>query len=432
VAKWKGEHSPWNESRLYITTPQLLYPGQAEPAEALVLNGSDLPVRANVALVDCHGKPVGAPARAAIGKHTEGAATIIVNQPASMVGKFLRAQATMTAGGRTIASVLSAPIIFVSKDAQPGFRPLYYSIPASKALPARVKITLRGNPVRDTNASAKVVVPQGIDPQFSELLFNAEILKNYLTEAPSALPVPVSAKSSTRVPDGTVVQPVGAVKGGTRWGFYMARVTDKQYRVGYSDPVYFGPDGDLSLKASYDFDEGRGTLAFDRSPYRRAGELTDVQWVSPGADGSGSCVSFDGKHSRINFPLAVTPSENFSLKIAVRPRSYDGVFFCDSGGLWMAFTPDGKATYTRLGPGAGHNWVVATGRTTIPLNQWTRFEFTWDGQTSRIMVNGKLDGEARCGPQFESSRSALGYNPFGAGSAYFNGAVDDLQIRLLP
>lgn len=426
-AKWRGEHAPWNDPRLYVTTPQILYPGHAEPAEALVLNGSNQHVRVTIVLLDARSKPVGTPVSETIDAQSAGAATIMVDQPASMVGRFLRAKATITAGGRTISSVASAPILFVSEDAQPGFRTLYYSIPAMKVLPAPVKIAIHGDPVRAANASAEVVVPKGVDPQFSELLFNGQILKNYLTIPPSPLSVPVVANSSTKA-GGSVVQPVGAVKGGMRWGFYMARVTDKQYRVGYSDPVYFGPDGDLALKASYKFDEGKGAIALDRSPYRRAGELTDVQWVSPGTDGTGYCVSFDGIRSRINFPLAVTPPGKFSLKVAVRPRSYDGAFFCDSGGLWMAFTHDGKVSYTRNGP---QHWVVATGRTTIPLNQWTRFEFTWDGQMSRIFVNGKLDGEAPCGPKFASERSALGYNPYGNGSGYFNGDIDDFEIRQL-
>ena len=114
----------------------------------------------------------------------------------------------------------------------------------------------------------------------------------------------------------------------------------------------------------------------------------------------------------------------------MRPRTYAGLIYCDDGGLWMGFTPDGKALYTRLRPGGG--WNTAYGKTAIPLNQWTPLEFTWDGHESRIFVNGQLDGEGDAPPAFGSGRCALGYNPFGRGAEYYDGDLDSLEIKTLP
>lgn len=126
--------------------------------------------------------------------------------------------------------------------------------------------------------------------------------------------------------------------------------------------------------------------------------------------------------------LGLTPPGPLSIKITVRPRAYGGYFFCDAGGMWMTTTPDGKPQFVRLSP-AG--WATATGKTPLPLNAWTPLEFTWDGATLKLFVNGHLDGEAPCGPKFGSWRRALGCNPFGSGSAYYDGDIDNFEMRAL-
>ena len=430
AAQWKGQAPPWDEPRLYLTTPQAVYPGAGAPVEALVLNGSPRPVRVSVELLDADRKPLGVGTNAVVAARADGAATMTLKVSQVPTRRFLRARATLRAGGQVLASVLSAPILIPDPEAQPGLRTLYYSLPARQSLPGTVKITLNGSPLGGKTAEARVVAPLGVTPQFSEVLFNGEVLKNFLTAPPVPLTVPVRVDRATVTPDGANVIPVGAIKGGTEWGFYEARVTDQNYRVGYSDPIYLAPAGDLSLKARYDFDEGNGTIASDASVFRRTAELQNVRWVSPGFGGQGACLGFNGKDARVSLAQGGTPNGPFSLKIAVRPRTYAGLIYCDDGGLWMGFTPDGKALYTRLRPGGG--WNTAYGKTTIPLNQWTPLEFTWDGHVSRVFVNGLLDGEGDAPPAFGSGRCALGYNPFGHGSSYYDGDLDSLEIKTLP
>jgi hypothetical protein len=426
AARWKGEAPPWKEPRLYLTTPQMLYPGTSAPVEALVLNGGAGPVTVRVVLLKPDGTPWGLDATAVVAGGHDGAATASLTIRQIPARRFLRARATMSVGGKVLASVLSAPILVPDRDAQPGIRTLYYSTPARQALPGKVGITVDGVPLGGKTATARALVPPGIAPQFSEVLFNGEILKNFLAQPPTPLMAPVQVGRATVTPDGANVLPAGAIKGGTEWGFYLSRVTDSRYRVGYSDPIYFAPPGDLSLKESYSFDESAGMITADASVYRRAGDLQDVIWVKPGADGKGACVRFNGRSSRVNLSVAGTPSGPFSLKIAVRPRQYGGMFFCDSGGLWVTTTQDGRPEYTRLGP---TGWVSAYGKTPIPLGQWTRLECTWDGHTSRIFVNGVLAGESICPPRFTSDRRALGCNPFGSGSGYYDGDIDNFEIR---
>ena len=429
AARWKGQKPPWNDPRLYLTTPQMVYPDSQAPVEALVLNGGSRPVTVSVTLLEPDDTPIGPAATAVVAEHQEGAAAVALPVGKVSDRRFLRARATMSVGRKVLASVLSAPILIAEREAQPGIRTLYYSVPARRAMPGTVGISLYGTPLGGKTGKASVLIPPGVIPQFSEVVFNGEILKNFLAATPTPLPVPVHTGRATVTPDGANVLPQGAIKGGTEWGFYLSRVTDSQYRVGYSDPIYLAPPGDLSLKESYSFDEGAGKIAVDSSVFRRAGELQDVAWVTPGVDGVGACVSFNGRNSRVNLSLSGTPTGPFSLKMAVRPRKYGGMFFTDSGGLWMTTTPDGKPVYTRLGPGG---WISAYGKTPIPLGHWTRFEFTWDGHKSRIFVNGVLDGETDCPPRFTSDRRAIGCNPYGSGSGYYDGDIDSLEIRALP
>ena len=420
--RFRNEPAPWREPRLYITTPKTVYPGQESIVEGLVLNPLSHPVEVSVQLYDASDRPFGAPIRSTVGPGQDGEAVLRLKADEFPAGRFLRARAVLRYGDGS-SEVESPPIVMLDGEAQPGFVPLYYSVPAHRSLPGEVKINVSGTP-----SLATITAPSGVQAEFSEVLFNNEILKNFLKDTPVPLEVPRRRTKAIRAPDGAVAYPAGEIKGGTSWGFYIARVTDSQYRVGYSDPVFVDPSGDLRLKEKYAFDEAKGNVANDSSAFQRAGELENVAWINPGFGGNGTAISFNGENSRLNLVLGQTPPGPLSIKMAVRPRTYGGTFFCDAGGMWMKTTGEGTLQFARLGP---QGFVTLTGKNRIPLNEWSSLEFIWDGAMMRMFINGQPEGETPCNVKFASWRRALGCNPFGKGSDYYNGDLDEFEIRLI-
>lgn len=430
-ARFRGQRPPWNEPRLYITTPKSVYLNQAAPVEALVLNGSPKYLRARLQMLDSGGKPWGKPTESSVAPASDSDATLSLKLAAFPPGRFLRARATLLDGPKRLSSVISAPICIMDEEAQPGLPTLYHSIPAAQALGGRVSLKLDGTPRAGRSVLASVVAPPGVRAQFSEVLFNNEILKNFLDQPVTPLQVPMRTKNAIKTPDGSIMQPTGVIKGGTPWGFYMARVTDGRYRVAYSDPVYVAPEGDLKLKEQYSFDEGMGSIARDASAFARAGEAQNVDWIRPGRGGNGAALSFNGHDSRLNPSIYGTPNGPLSIKVSVRPRRFGGLIYADAGGTWITTDSAGHVQWVRLGGVDPHRWITAQSANTIPLGQWSDLECTWDGARLRIFISGRADGEAPCPPLFGSWRRAVGYNPFGTGSDYFEGEVDDLTIRSL-
>ncbi len=416
--------------QLIVTTTKCAYPDQPFTAEALVVNSGASPARVTVELIDRDGRQYGARDSQHVEARAVGAATIRRTFHEFPPGRFLRARAALVSGGRTILTVVSAPVLILDPQAQPGYAPLYWSVPADRVLPSRPKIHLEARSIQGGSALATIVIPPSVVPEFSEVLLNADIERNFLSEKPTPLAVPV--RRPTQVgggADGAVALPAGSIRGGTEWGFYMARVTDTRYRVGYSDPLYVPPHGDVLLKEAYDFDEPEGEPAVDASPFGHAVALSHLEHVRPGFGGKGAAVSFNGRDSRISLMLGQTPDGPMALELAVRPRAFGGMFWCDGGGMWVTTSPEGRVEFVRLSPSG---WARATSNRALPLGEWSLLRCTWDGGRLQIAVNGGIDGAAPCPSKFTSWRRALGCNPFGSGSGYYDGDLDHYSLRAIP
>ncbi|MDR3710406.1 MAG: endo-1,3-alpha-glucanase family glycosylhydrolase [Capsulimonadaceae bacterium] len=407
AALYKGTRPPFTKARLYVTTTQMVYPGTKHFAEALVLNPLGHAVRAKIGLIDAKGKPFGQPVTAEIAPRAIGAATVEFDLPRSFTGSFIRASATLIDEGAQIASVMSAPILVLDAGAQSGYGSLCYSIPAGRALPGKVGLRLIHGAAGEPDRIA-AILPDGMLPRFVEILHNASLVSNTINGNPMPLPIP--ARDST-----------GALIGKTEWGFYVARITDSGLRVGYSDPIYIAPPAaDYSVRESYEFNGAETSTVTDSTPFKNAAVVKGGTWISPGYRSDGACLALNGTTSRVNLVPSVTPAAPMRLTFVVRPHSYGGVVFADTGGLIVSLRPDGRVCYTRL-VAAGSPWATAVGSGPLPLNQWSKIDCTWDGTTIRIFINDQIDGSAACGEGFDSYIRALGCNPFGLSSDYFNG-----------
>ena len=413
-AKFKGRQPPWSGPQLYITTPKTVYPNAAYVAEALVLNGASRPATVRIELIDSAGKPLrGAePASADVAPGQDGAAMVTFSLTQRPGSGYVRARASVLVGGKPIARVASAPTVWLDPIAQPGYATMYYSIPAQLALPGKVDLSLSPGP---DGAQIATVTPPKADIKFVDLLHNGELVRNFFATPPYRQSVPRRDSGN-------------AIVGKTTWGYYVSRVIDKDHRVAYSDPVYVAPKGDLRVTETYSFDEGAGASAADSSAYERTARLVKATWSTPGSNGLGACVSFNGVDSRVDLPLAQGPNGPMQFAVSARPRAYAGNIYCDSGGMWLSIGGGGTAQFVRRGPSG---WVTVTGKSRVPLDEWTRFRCVWDGAKMSLYVNDKLDGEAECPPAFGSFRRALGCNPYGSGSGYWNGDIDDFKIEML-
>ena len=411
-AKFKGQSVGWTQPHLYVTTPKTVYRDRPVPAEGLALNTLPRPVRVTTELMDGAGRPVGRPVTALVPPGQDGAATATIRLSAFPAGRFLRARATLRDGAKVIATVLSAPILALDEMSQPGYRQTYYSIPAHKSLPGTVRLAVRAAP-GDGMRQARVIPPVGTLVRFAEALHNGALARNFF-HAPATITLP-------RRDEG------GQVIGLTAWGFTVGRVTDDHFRVGYSDPVYTAPRGDVSLWEKFDFDEGAGQIAHDASVYGKVGRLQDTEWVTPGVGGKGACLRFNGTTSRVLLADTKTPTGPLSLSLTVRPAKLGGFLYGDGGGLICEIRPDGTLNFSLL---TGGGWRPVVSKTALKPGEWARLEFTNDGHTSRIWINGRLDAEAPSGPLNDSGSPMIGGNPYG-GDAYA-GDLDDFALRALP
>lgn len=236
-AKLRRTPFPKSSPQLYVTTPQMIHLGQAPHAEGLILNSSRSAMTVKIQLFDGNGQPYGDVKSAAVPAYSAGAVTIPNNSTVNSLParRFLRAKARMyNSAGNIVQQVTSAPILVYGPDEVPDLqgRTLYYSIPAARALPGTVKLSLSGSPVSSSSgATATVKPPLGTAVRFAEVLQNTRLVKNMFNQAPLTTPLPLTNGK----------QIIGYQEISTSAsGFYMARVIDEQERVGYSDPLYVG------------------------------------------------------------------------------------------------------------------------------------------------------------------------------------------------
>lgn len=241
-SKLRGTAYRSSAPQLYVTTAQTAHLGEVPQAEGMVLNPTGSPMTVKIQLVDKNQTPYSNLFSDVVEPYESDAITIPSNLTVNSLpaGRFLRARATMyDAAGNLVQEVTSAPILVYSSTEAPELkeRTMYYSIPAAKALPGTVKLSLNGSPVLSpSSATATVNPPAGTAVRFAEVLQNTRQVKNMFDRAPFTTAIPLSNGKSI----------IGGQKiSASASGFYVARVIDEQERVGYSDPIYISPEGTL-------------------------------------------------------------------------------------------------------------------------------------------------------------------------------------------
>jgi len=188
------------------------------------------------------------------------------------------------------------------------------------------------------------------------------------------------------------------------------------------------------LVASWHFDEGSGTTAYDSSGNNNHGTLVNgPQWV----DGKyGKALSFDGSDDYVdcgtdeslNITDAITIEAwvNFSSwETGVRMLYSRGEHFANKRGVFLGIRATTGLDFW-LGNGTEGSSLVSEGG--VPTNQFSHVVGVWDGTTRGIYINGTLNvTDSFSGPiDYNTSHAVIGTRS--AGGAYFPGIIDEVRI----
>jgi len=250
---------PTNSANLYAVSPQHIHLGEALYAESLIVNWDIQTVNSKLELYDGDYNLVTSSEMKPVLAESTGAAVFtnfhVDNLPAK---RFFRLKALLFDGnGIEIKSVWGAPICVYETNQSKALRNSnYYVIPANKALPGIIFVSINGNPSLG-NATLTVTPPVGTDVRFAEAFQNTKLVYN---GTKSQFIQKLSNPYLVSLPTTNYTTAGGEIVNPETTGFYIARIIDTQERVGYSDPIYMSKD------ATYTKQQKLGEIQFYPNP----------------------------------------------------------------------------------------------------------------------------------------------------------------------
>lgn len=190
----------------------------------------------------------------------------------------------------------------------------------------------------------------------------------------------------------------------------------------------------------WDFDEGQGTVAHDRSGNGNDGTLSGMS--SPASVGTSGWnpngkvnrgLSFDGRNDYVSLASTHASSYPFTYSLWARANSASGTQIimgtntvC-SGGAGNAQVYIGSASWKADICGSSASVVSAP----VTVGQWTHLVAVYESDTSRkLYVNGVLVGSTKNSLTTTSNVSRFGSRQ--NDSLYFNGSLDEIKIYNYP
>ncbi|MFH1392582.1 MAG: LamG domain-containing protein, partial [bacterium] len=182
----------------------------------------------------------------------------------------------------------------------------------------------------------------------------------------------------------------------------------------------------------WDFNEGQGAVAFDKSANNNDGTITGADWTLNGK--FGGALDFEsGSSDYVNASTgsSLNITGNITLEAWIKPES---TVVADIIAKWG--TNDSyflRRTSDKIQMGLDSDGVEgsigsATSNNTAPNGSWTHVVGTWDGSTIRVYLNGVEDGSTvyTAGIHSNSSPTWIGQNPHPWGP--FDGLIDEVKI----
>ncbi|MDD5627056.1 MAG: LamG domain-containing protein [Patescibacteria group bacterium] len=198
-------------------------------------------------------------------------------------------------------------------------------------------------------------------------------------------------------------------------------------------PAVGSPVG--SYAGYWNFDEGQGDTAYDKSINKNNGDLagacpgaaTCPTWTTAGK--FGKALSFDGGDYLTVADSAIFNTESFAVCAWVRPASfsnYQSILAKQRAG--DTFEQFGLLVYSSgaVALQLGNGGTGALG--SLTLNTWAHICGSTDGTTGTLYINGRALGTGTDNATYGAGKSFyIGYTQYGSGR-YFNGLIDEVKF----
>lgn len=157
-----------------------------------------------------------------------------------------------------------------------------------------------------------------------------------------------------------------------------------------------------TLTGAWNFNEGAGDTAFDSSGNGRDGSVAGATYVSPGINGTGYALFFNGSENFVSgLANQAGDNQNLTLSAWINPtqniNSQDifssGYVACTN--YAVSLTSARISVRNRFGSKYTTGTPESTGQANIPNNTWTHVATTFDdtGQATTY-INGQVSGSA--------------------------------------
>ncbi|MEA3226406.1 MAG: LamG domain-containing protein, partial [Planctomycetota bacterium] len=204
---------------------------------------------------------------------------------------------------------------------------------------------------------------------------------------------------------------------------------------------------DQNLVGWWMFDESTGATAADSSGNGNDGVISGADWISPGADGAGSCLDFDGQGTdRVSLGAFDVTGSAISIACWYKadnldtpgndPRLFSKAIGGSSQDHWFMISSsrvgNDKVLRFRLKTDEDTGEIKAdTATGAIELDVWTHVAAVWDGAVMRLYKNGAEVGSLDKGGTLSTNPDAkvsIGNQPDGAGDRPWDGLIDDVRL----
>ena len=204
---------------------------------------------------------------------------------------------------------------------------------------------------------------------------------------------------------------------------------------------------DPSLVGWWMFNEGNGPTAVDSSGSGLDGTISGAAWVSPGSNGAGSCLDFDGQGTNLvdlgNFDVV---GDGLTIACWYKadnldtpgndPRLFSKAIAGSNQDHWFMISSSrvgtDKVLRFRLKTDGDTGELKAdTATGLIDLDVWTHVAAVWDGATMKLYKNGAEVGSLDKGGTLSANPDAnvaIGNQPLGTDGRAWDGLIDDVQL----
>jgi hypothetical protein len=207
------------------------------------------------------------------------------------------------------------------------------------------------------------------------------------------------------------------------------------------------PEAPEGLVGLWNFDEDSGDTAADSSGNGLDGTISGAVWASPGADGTGSCLDFDGLGTnRVSLGTFDVTGDGLTIACWYKadnldtpgndPRLFSKAIGGSSQDHWfmLSSSREGseKVLRFRLKTDDDTGELKAdTATGIIDLDVWTHAAAVWDGAAMRLYKNGVEVGSLEKGGTLSTNPEAkvsIGNQPADTGDRPWDGLIDDVRL----